>query len=63
MTKNDYISRKAVVKALMKIALQVSDKHTGAVAKCVSAVELLPAADVEPVRRGGMDLDGGNGSK
>lgn len=52
MAKNDYISRKAAVAALMKIALQVRNKYTGAVAKCIVAVDLLPAADAESVRHG-----------
>lgn len=48
----DYISRKAAVNALTKLALQVADSKRRAVATCVNEIELLPAADVEPMRHG-----------
>lgn len=48
----DYISREAAVKVLTSIALDVPESKRRAVAKCINQIELLPAADVEPVRRG-----------
>ncbi len=48
----DYISREAAVKLLTSIALEVPDSKRRAVAKCINQVELMPAADVEPVRYG-----------
>lgn len=47
---SDYISRKAAVNALTKVALCVADSHRRAVATCINEVELLPAAWVEPKR-------------
>ena len=49
---NDYISRKAAVDALTKVALCVADSHRRAIASCISGIELLPTADVEAVRHG-----------
>ena len=48
----EYIEREAAVNALTSIAVQVSDSKVRTVAKCINAVELLPAADVAPVRHG-----------
>lgn len=48
----DYISREAAVKVLTSIGTQVSDSRRRAVAKCINEIELLHAADVEPVRHG-----------
>ena len=48
----DHISREAAVKVLTRIGTQVSDSRRRAVAKCINEIELLPAADVEPVRHG-----------
>lgn len=39
----DYISRKAAVNALTKVALQVSDSKRRTVATCMNEIELLPA--------------------
>lgn len=47
----DHISREAAVKVLTRIGTQVSDSRRRAVAKCINEIELLPAADVEPVKR------------
>lgn len=46
----EYIEKKRAVDELTRIALQVADSKTRTVAKCISAVELLPTAEVEPVR-------------
>lgn len=46
----DYISREAAVKLLTSIALEVPDSKSRTVAKCINRIELMPAADVEPVR-------------
>ena len=57
----DYISRKAAVKVLTSVGMQVSDSRRRAVAKCINEIELLPAADVAPVRHGrwiGLEYDG-----
>lgn len=48
---SDYISREAAVKVLTSIALDVPESKSRAVAKCINQIELLPAADVQPVRR------------
>ena len=48
----DYIRRETAVKVLMRIAAQVSDSRRRAAAKCINEIELLPAANVEPVRHG-----------
>ena len=48
----DYISREAAVKLLTSIALEVPDSKSRTVAKCINKIELMPPADVEPVRRG-----------
>lgn len=48
---DDYISRESAVKVLTSIGTQVSDSRRRAVATCINEIELLPAADVEPVRR------------
>lgn len=44
----DYISRKAAVDALTKVALCVASRHSRAVATCINGIELLPAADENP---------------
>ena len=48
----DYISREAAVKLLTSIALEVPKSKSRTVAKCINKIELMPAADVEPVRHG-----------
>ena len=48
----EYIEKKRAVDELTRIALQVADSKTRTVAKCISAVELLPTAEVEPVQQG-----------
>lgn len=48
----DYISREAAAKLLTSIALEVPDSKSRTVAKCINKIELMPAANVEPVRRG-----------
>ena len=48
---SDYISRKAAVDALTKVALRVADSKRRTVATCINEIELLPAADVALVRR------------
>lgn len=47
----DYISREAAVKVLTSVALNVPESKRRAVAKCINQIELLPAADVEPIVR------------
>lgn len=47
----DYISREAAVKLLTRIALDISYRNSRIVAKCINLIELMPAADVEPVVR------------
>lgn len=49
---NDYISREAAVKLLTSVALEVPDSKRRAVAKCINEIEMMPTADVEPVRHG-----------
>lgn len=45
------IDRRAAVDTLTRIALQVADSKTRTVARCISAIELLPIVDaVEVVR-------------
>lgn len=51
----DYISRESAVKVLTSIGTQVSDSRRRAVAKCINEIELLHAADVEPVVHGRWD--------
>ena len=53
----DYISREAAVKLLTSIALEVPDSKRRVVAKCINHIELMPAADVEPVRRGNWKVN------
>lgn len=48
----EYIDKKRVVYELIRIAAQVSDSKTRIVAKCINAVELMPAADVVRVQHG-----------
>ena len=58
---DDYISRETAVKVLTSVGMQVSDSRRRAVAKCINEIELLHAADVEPVRHGrwiGLEYDG-----
>ena len=45
---DDYVSRKAVVNALTKVALRVADSHRRAIASCINEIELLPAANAVP---------------
>lgn len=52
----DYIRREAAVKVLTSIALEVPESKRRAVAKCINQIELLPAADVAPVRRGNWNI-------
>ena len=56
---SDYISRKAAVKIAEKYGLgngSVLGRHTG-LADCIAIeIEGLPAADVEPVRRGNWNI-------
>lgn len=49
---SDYISREAAVKLLTSIALEVPDSKSRTVAKCINKIELMPAADVEPIVHG-----------
>lgn len=49
---SDCISRKAAVDALTKVALRVADSKRRTVATCINEIELLPTANVEPVRHG-----------
>lgn len=48
----DYIDRESAIKLLTSVALEVSDSKRRAVAKCINEIEMMPAADVELVRRG-----------
>lgn len=48
----DYIDRESAIKLLTSVALEVSDSKRRAVAKCINEIEMMPAADVEPVRHG-----------
>lgn len=48
----DHISREVAIKLLTKIGVEVSDGKRRTVARCINEIELLPAADVEPVRHG-----------
>ena len=48
---SDYISREAAVKLLTSIAMEVPDSKSRTVAKCINKIELMPAANVEPIRR------------
>ena len=48
----DYIDRKAAIKLLTSVGLEVSDGKRRTVAKCINEIELMPAADVAPVRHG-----------
>lgn len=56
---SDYISRKAAVKIAQKYGLvngSALGRHTG-LADCIAIeIEGLPAADVEPVRRGNWNI-------
>lgn len=56
---SDYISRKAAVKIATKYGLMngsVRGQHTG-LADCIAIeIAMLPAADVEPVRRGRWEV-------
>lgn len=60
----EYIEKKRVVDALTRIAVQVPDRKMRTVAKCISAVELLPSSPhIPPFRHGqwrrtGRILDG-----
>ncbi len=49
---SDYISREAAIKLLAKVGVEVPDSKRRTVAKCINEIELLSAADVEPVRHG-----------
>ncbi len=57
---SDYISREAAVKVLTSVALNVPESKRRAVAKCINQIELLPAADVEPVVRANWQLLAGS---
>lgn len=52
---SDYISREAAIKLLTKVGVEVPDSKRRTVAKCINEIELLSAADVEPVRNGRWD--------
>mgnify|MGYP004582677647 CR=1 FL=1 len=49
---DDYIDRKAAIKLLTSVGLEVSDSKRRTVAKCINEIELMPAADVAPVVHG-----------
>lgn len=48
----EYIDKAAAIKLLTSFGLEVSDSKRSAVAKCISKIEFMPAADVAPVRHG-----------
>lgn len=48
----EYIDKKEVIKVLTQIGVTVAASKMRTVAKCVSAVESMEAADAEPVRHG-----------
>lgn len=48
----DYISREAAVKLLTDLAFEASKSKLRTIAKCVNQIELMHAADVQPVRHG-----------
>lgn len=52
---SDYISREAAIKLLAKVGVEVPDSKRRTVAKCINGIELLSAADVEPVRHGAVE--------
>ena len=57
----EYIDKKEVIKVLTQIGVTVAASKMRTVAKCISAVESMEAADAEPVRHGrwiGLEYDG-----
>lgn len=52
MTNNDLISRSALKAELMKRAVSCPKSHIRAYGSCISALEVSPAVDAEPVRHG-----------
>lgn len=52
MTNNDLISRSALKAELMKRAVSCPKSHIRAYGSCISALEVSPAIDAEPVRHG-----------
>lgn len=48
----EYIDKKEVIKVLTQIGVTVAASKMRTVAKCISAVESMEAADAEPVRHG-----------
>ena len=49
---NDLISRSALKAELMKRAVSCPKSHIRAYGSCISALEVSPAVDAEPVRHG-----------
>lgn len=47
----DYIDRKAAIKLLTSVGLEVSDSKRRTVAKCINEIELMPTVDAVPVVR------------
>ena len=56
----EYIDKAAAIKLLTSFGLEVSDSKRRAIAKCISKIEFMPAADVEPVRHGQWKMVGAN---
>lgn len=55
----EHIDKAAAIKLLTSYGLEVSDSKRRAVAKCISKIEFMPAADVEPVKHGRWNIQDG----